>query len=99
MALDTNWLCILKIYIENGKTIKALDTLQDGYGNFYLQPNGVFYITKDKRGVVCQTSEYEPSASISYATQSGPMLVINDSIHPIFNKNSKHYNIRNAILQ
>ena len=40
---------------------------------------------------------FKPDKNISYATQSGPMLVINDRIHPVFVKDSKHYNIRNGV--
>lgn len=85
------------LYIENGITKAPLDTIKKGYGNFYLQPNGVFYLTKNKKGVVCQTSEYKADSNIRYATQSGPMLVINNRIHPVFVKDSKHYNIRNGV--
>lgn len=85
------------LYIENGITKTPLDTLNKLKTNFYLKPNGVFYLTNDHKGVVCQTSEYVPSSTITYATQSGPMLVINDHIHPVFKKDSKHYNIRNGI--
>lgn len=85
------------LYIENGITKAPLDTIKKGYGNFYLQPNGIFYITKDKKGVVCQTSEFTHSQNINYATQSGPMLVINNRIHPVFVEDSKHFNIRNGV--
>lgn len=85
------------LFIENGITKAPLDTITKGYGNFYLQPNGVFYITNEKEGVVCQTSEFKPNTNIGYATQSGPMLVINNRIHSVFEKNSRHYNIRNGV--
>ena len=85
------------LYIENGITKTPLDTIKQGYGNFYLQPNGVFYMTNDRTGVVCQTSEFKTNAKITYATQSGPMLVINNKIHPVFVKNSKHLHIRNGV--
>lgn len=85
------------LYIENGITKTPLDTLEGAYGNFYLQPNGVFYMTDDRIGVVCQTSEFKTNAKITYATQSGPMLVINNKIHPVFVKNSKHLHIRNGV--
>ncbi|MDG5490895.1 phosphodiester glycosidase family protein [Psychroserpens sp. SPM9] len=85
------------LYIENGITKTKIDTIKKGYGNFYLQPNGVFYITKAQKGVVCKTSDFLPDASITYATQSGPMLVIDNNIHPVFVKDSKHYNIRNGV--
>ena len=85
------------LYIENGITKTALDTTKQGYGNFYLQPNGVFYLTDKGQGVVCQTAEYVPNKNITYATQSGPMLVIDNKIHPVFVKNSEHLHIRNGI--
>lgn len=85
------------LYIENGITKAPLDTIKKGYGNFYLQPNGIFYMTKDNKGIVCQTSEFKTNTNINYATQSGPMLVINNHIHPVFVEDSKHYNIRNGV--
>ena len=32
------------LYIEKGKILSPLDTKNKGYGNFYMQPNGVFFI-------------------------------------------------------
>lgn len=84
------------LYIENGKTITPLDTTT-GKGNFYLQPNGVFYLTENKEGVVCQTSDFKPSKSIKYATQSGPMLLIDGKMHPAFNQGSPNLHIRNGV--
>ena len=34
---------------------------------------------------------------IRYATQSGPMLLINGNMHPKFTKGSKHIHIRNGV--
>ncbi|MEH6536971.1 MAG: phosphodiester glycosidase family protein [Psychroserpens sp.] len=85
------------LYIENGITKAKIDTAKKGYGNFYLQPNGIFYITKDHKGVVCKTSDFNPNPNITYATQSGPMLVIENEIHSVFVKDSKHFNIRNGV--
>ena len=87
----------LGLYVEKGKTIRPLNQRQEGYGNFYLHPNGVFYLTKDKKAVVCQSSEFKPSDDIEFATQSGPMLLINGKIHPKFNKGSSNLHIRNAV--
>jgi len=85
------------LYIENGVKIKALDKTQTAYGNFYMQPNGVFYLQKDGKGVVCKSKDYKDSGIINYATQSGPMLVINDKLHPKFTKGSKNTHIRNGV--
>ncbi|MEL6257316.1 MAG: hypothetical protein AAFR87_35305, partial [Bacteroidota bacterium] len=32
------------LYIENGFILKELDKKHEAYGNFYLQPNGVFFL-------------------------------------------------------
>lgn len=85
------------LYIENGIALSQLDTLSGGYGNFYLQPNGVFYLTKNMNPVICTTTNFNPSSNISYATQSGPMLVINSKIHPKFREGSENMHIRNGV--
>ena len=84
------------LYIENGVVKSEIDTLTNGYGNFYLQPNGIFYITNKNKGFVCKTTEFKNS-DIKYATQSGPLLLINGKIHSKFRKGSKNLNIRNAV--
>ena len=85
------------LYIENGKTIKSLDTLQDGYGNFYLQPNGVFYLKADSAGVLPSNLFSQKNISSTWATQSGPMLLTNEKVHPIFREGSTNLNIRNGV--
>lgn len=75
------------LYIENGKTIRKLNTRNAG-GNFYMKPNGVFYITKNGKGTVCKTEDFRRSPTLQYATQSGPMLVIDGTIHPDFKEGS-----------
>lgn len=85
------------LYIENGKTIKKVNRRKNAKGNFYLQPNGIFYLTKNKKAVVCTTDEFKKSQDITYATQSGPMLLIDGKIHSKFNKTSKSVHIRNGV--
>ena len=84
------------LFIENGIAVKPLDTLS-GYGNFYLKPNGVFYITNSKIAGVCKTEDFEQKADIEFATQSGPMLIMDGKIHPAFKKGSSNVHIRNGI--
>ncbi|MFP3833054.1 phosphodiester glycosidase family protein [Chryseobacterium sp. SIMBA_028] len=84
------------LYIENFKILKSIDTLQ-GLGNFYLQPNGILYITKNNQPGITETKKYTPHKGIKYATQSGPMLLIDGKINPIFQKESKNLNIRNGV--
>jgi len=85
------------LYIENGKTIKPLDTLQNGYGNFYLQPNGVFSVNNQKAEVTPSLIFNKKNKKPEWATQSGPMLLINKKVHPAFKEGSSHLNIRNGV--
>ena len=85
------------LYVEKGKTLSKLDTINKGFGNFYLQPNGVFLITKNGIPVITKTQDLKIYKDIYYATQSGPMLVINGVLHPKFNKGSSNLNIRNGV--
>ena len=84
------------LYIENGIILSLMDT-SNGEGNFYLKPNGVFYINKKNEPFIITSNNFIQNENIKYATQSGPMLVINKNIHPVFKKDSKSINIRNGV--
>lgn len=84
------------LFIQNKKTLATIDTA-DGNGNFYLKPNGVFYITTNNIPFVCKTTEFLDNRKIKYATQSGPMLVIDGQIHSAFTPSSTNLNIRNGV--
>jgi uncharacterized protein YigE (DUF2233 family) len=86
----------LGLYIENAKQLRRLNTAR-GSGNFYLQPNGVFYITAGNKAAICKTSDFKYNGKIKYATQSGPLLVVNGAINPLFTKGSSNTNIRNGV--
>ncbi|WP_264551541.1 phosphodiester glycosidase family protein [Flavobacterium sp. N2038] len=84
------------LYIENQKQLVSLDTA-NAEGNFYLKPNGVFFITTKKAAAICITEKFRNNKEIIFATQSGPMLVIDDEIHSSFKEGSKNLNIRNGV--
>ncbi len=85
------------VYIEQKRTIFPLDTAQSGFGNFYLQPNGVFAFD-DTSAVVLDTQIFQKQLkNYNYATQSGPLLVINNAINPVFTPDSKSLYIRNGV--
>jgi uncharacterized protein YigE (DUF2233 family) len=86
----------LGLFIQDGKTQKNINKA-DGNGNFYLKPNGVFYITTDNAPFVCATTGFTDNGKIKYATQSGPMLVIDGQIHSAFKAGSTNLNIRNGV--
>lgn len=85
----------LGLYIERGKTLQAINT-REASGNFYMKPNGVFYVTDSNKAVVCKTEIFK-AKGVRYATQSGPMLVIDGKIHSAFTEGSKNSNIRNGV--
>lgn len=68
-----------------------------GPGNFGLLPNGVLCI-QEGRADVFETLAFEKTApACTYATQSGPMLVIGGELHPRFLPDSDSYYIRNGV--
>ncbi len=87
----------LGLYIENGEVISPLNTTKNSYGNFYLQPNGVLYITKSKSGSIVKTDNFVLDSTINFATQSGPLLLYNDTINPLLTKGSQNIHIRNGV--
>lgn len=83
------------LYVADGETKQALVT-KDGPGNFGLLPNGVFCIA-DTLSVV-ETLRFDREQPVcDYATQSGPMLVINGSLHPRFIDGGTSLHIRNGV--
>ncbi|MBK5721769.1 phosphodiester glycosidase family protein [Dysgonomonas sp. Marseille-P4677] len=84
------------LYIDQFKTVIPLDT-SSAEGNFYLKPNGVFYITSNNTPFICKTEDFIDNGHVKFATQSGPMLVINGEIHPDFKEESTNLHIRNGV--
>ena len=83
------------LYVEDGVQAAPLVT-RAGPGNFGLVPNGVFCIGDALR--VVETLAFEASSPVCrYATQSGPMLVIDGRLHPKFLPDSDSLNIRNGV--
>lgn len=71
--------------------------LNRGSGNFFIQPNGVFYIDANEKPGICLARDVHKVKNIKHATQSGPMLVINRKINPYFSDTSSFFNIRNGV--
>lgn len=84
------------LFIQDHKTVEKLDTAS-GNGNFYLKPNGVFYTTTGNQAFICKTENFIDHPDIKYATQSGPMLVTDGQIHPVFKEGSMNLHIRNGV--
>lgn len=69
-------------------------------GNFFLQPNGVFYITQQQQAGILTTPQFQqqsPHLTLQLATQSGPMLLLEGQYHPAFSPSSNNKYIRNGV--
>jgi len=83
------------LHVQDGTAFSPLSTA-DGEGNFFLKPNGIFWI--DERGAhVAPTENYAPLGMVELATQSGPLLLTGGRIHPAFNESSTSLRVRSGI--
>ena len=90
----------LGLYVENGAQLRRLNTRKNAYGNFYLQPNGVF-VLGERQAYIVETNDYEAEIGLwnsvaRYATQSGPLLIVEGRINPRFDPGSANTVVRNA---
>lgn len=98
------------LLIENKILKSQIDLVDNGPGNFYMQPNGIFYQDVNGNFGVLDTKNFDRKYSsakdkinqkvisgINFATQSGPMLIVNNNVNPQFIFNSQNLNIRNGV--
>ena len=92
----------LGLYIENKKEVVSLNEKDPNDDNFYLMPNGVFFVDTANHAFIKETKDFKKEyskkmKSIKLATQSGPLLLNNNEIHKEFQKNSTNNKVRNGI--
>lgn len=80
---------------QNGD--QASVNTNDGPGNFHLKPNGVFWLTQAEAGVTESQAFLDQGLDPVYATQSGPMLVIDGRLHPGLNPDGTSHRRRNGV--
>lgn len=91
------------LYVEDGETLARANTTSPDpdvrpIPNFYKKPNGIFFIRKDGTAGVMETDAFLAAApDVRYATQSGPMLLVDGAIHPMFIPGSSDLNPRNGV--
>lgn len=84
------------LHIEDGRLLVPLNE-EDGAGNFYLKPNGVFCVTDDGARIF-ETGEFAATGiKPRLALQSGPLLLRDNRIHPKFDPNSLSRLHRNGV--
>ena len=95
---DTN-MSPVWLFVANGRVEQPLN-LTEGTWNFYLQPNGVFFVQKDKKASIMDSTNFSffvDMKDVLLATQSWPLLLSHGTIHPSLNPSSSNTNIRNAV--
>lgn len=85
------------LFVQEGLERRGLNR-REGPGNFHLLPNGVF--AQDEAGRVHVVAAERFAAEVPdprWATQSGPMLVIDGALHPRFDQDGVSRLIRNGV--
>ena len=83
-------------YVENQTELKHVIP-NAGPGNFGLLPNGVFCIRPGRADVIETLDYIDRAPGCTFATQSGPMLVIDGALHPRFLPDSTSRYVRNGV--
>jgi len=90
------------LHVENGRQLAKANTetvtgRPSQIPNFYKKPNGVFYFGERGAGVLETERFLAQKPKAEFATQSGPMLVIDGNIHPAFIVKSRDLKPRNGV--
>lgn len=84
------------LLVQDGRQVAPLN-LAEGAGNFFLKPNGVFFIGAAGPRIVASEEYPALARGVRVATQSGPLLVRRGIIHPAFGVTSSSRLIRNGV--
>ncbi len=84
-------------YVEQRERLQTLNRAE-GPGNFHLLPNGVFFGSEGRWRILTSDGFAEQiTRRPDFATQSGPMLLIDGELHPDIAENGESLHVRNAV--
>jgi len=85
------------LLVLDGNQAAQLNT-EEGQGNFFMKPNGVFLINQKHEARIVNSANYlDELTPAVWATQSGPMLVLRGELNPDFISDSKNVYIRSGV--
>lgn len=87
----------LGLHIAKGVMLQRLNRGKGGNGNFYLKPNGVFFIDDGIARMLEREAYAAAAPTPELAVQSGPMLINAGERHPRFVEGSESTHIRNGV--
>jgi uncharacterized protein YigE (DUF2233 family) len=82
----------LGLFVNDYRIEKPVN-YNNGNGNFYLKPNGLFLVT-DSEIKIAESSQIKDFSRVRLGIQSGPLLLDNGNVNPSFNINSVNKKIR-----
>lgn len=87
------------LYVEDGVSRAALNARDSAGGNFYMKPNGVFFLTRGDTARILETGAFAAARrrNVWIATQSGPLLVRRGTIHPSLRPTTRRGFIRSGV--
>lgn len=83
-------------YVEDGEEVRGVIT-SAGPGNFGLLPNGILCLTDQSARVWESRAFAAERPECRFATQSGPLLVIDGDLHPRFLEDGTSRFVRNGV--
>ncbi|MGL4965044.1 MAG: phosphodiester glycosidase family protein [Inquilinus sp.] len=84
------------LFVSGGRELSPANEA-DGDGNFFMKPNGIFYTDGERAGILETGAYLRQAPATGIATQSGPLLVINGALHPLFSDDGPSRKTRNGI--
>lgn len=82
--------------LSQGELVNPLN-LKIGIGNFYLKPNGVFYVSTNNINIVDSEDFANLNEQMLNGVQSGPLLLKNNFLNPQIQANSPNLKNRLAV--
>jgi uncharacterized protein YigE (DUF2233 family) len=89
----------LGLHVEGSNVLRKLNlrNLENGQVNFYMKPNGVFYVANQTPGILESAEFARLGLRPRLACQSGPLLVGGGRIHPSFRPGSSNLHWRSGV--
>lgn len=84
------------LFVSGGRELHPANEA-DGDGNFFMKPNGVFYADGERAGILETGAFLRQAPAAGIATQSGPLLVLDGALHPLFSDDGPSRKTRNGI--